>query len=176
VGFVALLVLGAGLAACSCGSRLAGGTSSTVSSTAADTAHASIGDLTLTGGYIPQPASPDVAAAYITITNNGTKPDTITKVTTSVTTNVMAMTETSSGGVGSMTDLPAVTIPAHRSVAFTPGHAHLMLQNPTQTLKKGDTVNMTITFATAGTVTLILPVVPVTGPAVSTGNMTGMTG
>jgi copper(I)-binding protein len=149
-----------------------------MSSTAAPagTAHASIGDLTITGGYIPQPASTDVAAAYFTVTNSGSTADTITKVTTSVTSNVMAMTETDKGSVGTMTDLSTVTVPAHGSVSLTPGHAHLMLQNPTRSLKNGDKVSMTITFRHAGTLTLTLPVVPLTGPAVPSGNMSGMPG
>ena len=68
-------------------------------------ARAAVGELTITGGYIPQPASPDVAAAYLTVTNHGSRPDTITKVVTDVTSRVMPMTETNRGGVGSMTNL-----------------------------------------------------------------------
>jgi copper(I)-binding protein len=169
---VLLAVLGFLLAGCSSSAKHASG----AASAPAGTAHGSIGDLTLTGGYVPQPASTDVAAAYLTITNSGSTPDTITKVTTSVTSNVMAMTETTKGGVGTMTDLSSVTIPAHGSVSLTPGHAHLMLQSPTRQLKQGDTVSLTITFAKAGTLTLTLPVVPITGPTLTGGNMSGMPG
>ena len=164
------------VAGCSSSHHTAAASSSSASLAPAGTAHASIGDLTLTGGYIPQPASPDVAAAYVTVANSGGVADTVTKVTTSVTTDVMAMTETNSGSVGTMTDLSSVVIPAHGSVSLTPGHAHLMLENPTRTLKQGDTVSMTITFAKAGTVTLSMPVVPLTGPVISSGNMSGMPG
>ena len=142
----------------------------------AGTAHAVIGDLTITGGYIPQPASTDVAAAYLTVANSGAVADTITKITTSVTSDVMAMTETTSGTIGTMTDLSSVIVPAHGSVSLTPGHAHLMLENPTRALKEGDKVSMTISFSHAGTVTLTLPVVPITGPVISSGNMSGMPG
>ncbi len=137
------------------------------SSLAANTAHASIGALALTGGYIPQPASPDVAAAYFTVANTSSAPDTMTTVTTNVTSAVMPMQETTSSGVGTMTNLAAVTIPAHGSVQLTPGHAHLMLQTPNRTLHAGDQVTMTITFAHAGTLTLTVPVVPLTGPAIT---------
>ena len=150
--------------------------SSATDSGSSDTAHATVGDLVLTGGYIPQPASPDVAAAYLRISNNGSVADSITKVTTSVTSDVMAMTEVDTGGVGTMTDLSAVPIPAHGSVNLTPGFAHLMLENPTSPLKQGETVSVTITFAHAGTVTMMFPVVPLTGPVVSAGNMSGMPG
>ena len=142
----------------------------------AGTGHASIGDLVLTGAYIPEPAAPDVAAAYLTVTNKGSVPDSITKLSTSVTNDVQAMTETSSGTAGSMTDLSKVTIPAHGSVKFTQDHSHLMLSNPTKHLKMGDKVTMTITFTHAGTVSLSIPVVPVTGPTSSSGGMSGMPG
>lgn len=149
---------------------------SSASSVKAGTAHAQIGDLTLTGGYIPQPASPDVAAAYLTVANSGSATDTVTKVTTNVTRDVMAMTETTKGAVGTMTDVSSVKIPAHGSVSLTPGHAHLMLQDPNRALKRGSRVTMMITFAKAGTVTFTLPVVALTGPVGTPGNMSGMPG
>ena len=139
--------------------------SSPSSAVAVSTGHASIGRLTITGGYIPQPASPDVAAAYLTISNAGGTADSVTKLTTSVTGAVMAMNETDHDGVGTMTGLRTVTIPAHGRVSLTPGHSHLMLENPTSRLRVGQHVSIAITFAHAGTVTLIVPVVPITGLA-----------
>jgi copper(I)-binding protein len=155
-------------------------------------ASAALGALVVTGGYIPEPASPDVASAYLTITNNGDTADKLTRVSTSVTSDVMAMNETDSGGVGSMTDLADVTIPAHASMQFVPNHAHLMLEKP-KPLKVGDQVSMTLTFTPAGTVTITLPVLaldqtptsvptqmtmaPTTGSASSTkSSMPGMPG
>ncbi len=121
-------------------------------------ASAAVGPLTISDGYVPLPASPDVAAAYLTITNNGDTPDKLTKVTSDVTSMVMPMDEKDNNGVGSMTDLADVTIPAHTSMRFTPNHAHLMLEKP-RPLKAGDHVPMTLTFTHAGTVELDLPVV-----------------
>ena len=178
---IALVIAGVTVVGCSSDHESNASVSAATSAGAAEpgsngTAHASVGDLDLTGGYIPQPASPDVAAAYLRVANKGSVDDSITKVVTSVTADVMAMTEVNSGGVGTMTDLSAVTIPAHGSVNLTPGFAHLMLENPTRTLKQGDTVSVTITFAHAGTVTMTFPVVPLTGPVISAGNMSGMPG
>lgn len=125
---------------------------------------ASAGALSLSGGYIPEPASPDVAAAYLTITNTGTHTDRVTAVTTNVTTTVMAMQENTHGDTTSMTDLANVTVPAHGAVTLSPGREHLMLQHPTRALHTGDSVTMTVTFARAGRVVITLPVVPITGP------------
>ncbi len=167
---VTSLIAATALTACSSsGNDASSGTSrSTASSTsqspsnlAPALASASVGSLVITGGYIPQPASPDVAAAYLTITNNGDTADKLEKVTSSVTSMVMAMNETDSNGVGTMTDLPNVTIPAHGSMQFVPNHAHLMLENP-KPLKAGNEVVMTLTFTHAGTVQITVPVIPLT--------------
>lgn len=168
-GLAIVLLLSIGVV--SCGSHDGGTTrrSSTVAAVPVATGHASIGALTITGGYIPQPASPEVAAAYLTIANAGGTADTITRITTNVTKAVMAMNETDGNGVGTMTNLRAVRIPAHGSVSLAPGHAHLMLENPTSRLRLGEHVSIAITFAHAGTVTLTVPVVPLTGPATATG-------
>ena len=64
-----------------------------------------------------------------------------------------------------MTALPHVVVPAHGVFRFAEGHAHLMLQNPDEKLRQGDTVRMTITFAHAGTVRLVLPVDGFLGPS-----------
>jgi copper(I)-binding protein len=138
-----------------------------------DTASAHIGDLVITGGYIPAPASPDVAAAYLTIVNRGASPDTLVKVTTDVAHAVMPMTESSRGGSGSMTGLGKITIPAHGQFRFTPGHAHLMLERPKQPLAQGNQVRVTLTFSHAGTTRLTLPVVAITGPTTMP-SMSGM--
>ena len=176
VAGISLLCLA--LSGCSSGSRKSAGLTPvpTAGTAVAGTGHASVGNLVLTDAYIPEPAAPDVAAAYLTITNNGSIADTITKLSTSVTNDVQAMSETTSGTAGTMTDLSKVTIPAHASVKLVQGHSHLMLSNPTRHLKTGDEVTLTITFTHAGTVTLTLPVVPVTGPSSSSGGMAGMPG
>jgi len=132
---------------------------STPATAPASLARASVGSLTITGAYVPTPASPDVAAAYLTITNSGSVADRLTKVTSNVASMVMPMTETDSGGVGSMTNLSNITIPPHGSMQFVPDHAHLMLEKPT-TLHAGNTVTLTLTFAHAGTVSITVPVLP----------------
>ena len=59
----------AALSACSGGS--------THPASAAPTPQASAGDIVVSGGYVPQPASPDIAAAYLTLTNRGATADTL---------------------------------------------------------------------------------------------------
>ncbi len=127
-------------------------------------AHAETGTLSVSGGYVPQPASPDVAAAYLSITNNGPRTVHLTGLRTDAAASVMPMTEISSNGVGHMANMTALSIAPHSTASFTPGHAHLMLMKPTRTLREGDLVGLTMTFSPAGLVRLTLPVVPSTGP------------
>ncbi len=124
-----------------------------------------VGDLVVSGGYLPEPASPDVAAAYLTVANSGPESDTLTRVTAPLASSVMAMTETDRDGVGVMTDLSPVIVPGHGSFRFSPGRAHLMLQHPDRVLREGQRVTVTLTFAHAGALTLELPVVGLTGPS-----------
>ena len=138
--------------------------------------HVTVGNLTLTNGYIPQPAAPGFAAAYLTVTNSGSLADSILRVSTNVTSDVTAMQETSTATVGTTTDLSEPTIPAHGSIKLTPGHGVLMLQNPDRHLKSGDKVRLTVTFAHAGMVTLNIPVVAGVGLSDGSSGMPRMPG
>jgi copper(I)-binding protein len=132
------------------------------------------GALTLSGAYIPQPATPTVAAAYLTVTNHGRRADRLTGASTSVAARVVPMTESDANGVGTMTPLGEVTIPARGSFAFAPGHAHLMVEELHRHLREGDRVTMTLTFRHAGTVRLRVPVRAVTASV--NDDMPGMDG
>ena len=134
-------------------------------SSGAGLATARVGPLRITDGYLPQPASPDVAAAYLTVSNTGRTEDRLLRVSSAAAGRVTPMTETDHGGTGSMAELATVRIPAHGSFRFTPGHAHLMFEQRHGALREGDTVLLTLIFAHAGAVRLRVPVVAVTGPA-----------
>lgn len=128
-----------------------------------------LGPLVLGNGYVPEPASPEVAAAYLTIVNTGDTAARLTAVHSDLAPVVMPMTETSSGGVGGMAPLNDVLVPAHGSYRFRPGAAHLMLEQPHPVPAAGDTISLTLTFTPGGTVTLTLPVTPIGSPPPSGG-------
>lgn len=156
------------LASCSSGARAGAGGSSTVTSVIPAAGDVSgpvrAGGLVIADGYIPQPASPDVAAAYLHITNDGSRADRLVAVTSGVAAHVMPMTESVHGTAGSMTKLPNVAIAPHHTFAFRPGHAHLMIEHPTRKLRQGEHVRLVLHFVHAGRVPLTVPVVPITGP------------
>ncbi|WP_052710784.1 copper chaperone PCu(A)C [Pseudofrankia sp. DC12] len=147
---------------------------------AADTGSGDLGSLRIRGAYIPQQASPDVAAAYFTIENDGKADDDLISATTPAARSVSLHTTVDHGGAATMVPLTGLTIPAHGTAALTVGHAHLMLVNPVRMLTKGQRVTLTLSFAHAGRLQLVVPVVGFTGPndtgedVGGMGNMPGM--
>ncbi len=127
-------------------------------------AHASAGAVVLTGGWVRKPASPDVAAAYFTLSNSADQPDTLVQASSPAARMVMAMKEVDNGGAMSMEAVPSLRVPAHGKVSLTPGHYHLMFEQVGRRLAVGDTVPVTLRFAHAGILHLAIPVVPLTGP------------
>jgi copper(I)-binding protein len=124
-----------------------------------------VGNLTVYDAYIRQPASPDVAAAYLSVRNDGNSPDQLSSAycgaagTTSVHADSAAMQP---GEVAKSTPLQ---VPANATVSLTPTKGHIMLENLTGTLKAGDTVSLLLRFDKAGQVLLDVPVISTTAPA-----------
>lgn len=127
-----------------------------------DIAHggsAKVGSLEISDAYLPQPASPATAAAYFTIRNNGDSADFLQQISTPISSMAMVHRYRSTGpGTEEMTGVTKLELPPHKTVQLVPGHLHVMIENPSQTLKKGDVVALTLVFARAGRVTLQAPV------------------
>ena len=119
-----------------------------------------VGSLEVVNGFLPDPASPSVAAIYLTVTNSGSKADDLIAATSPAAPDVMLMTENAHGSFGSMGRLRELRIPAHGQASLVPGHDHVMLEQPTVTFKVGQTVLVTLRFKWAGSVTIEVPVVP----------------
>ncbi|MCO5968382.1 copper chaperone PCu(A)C [Actinoallomurus soli] len=113
--------------------------------------------LKVTGAYVPRPASPDVAAAYFTISDSGDKGDELTGVTADV--SAQAMMHQSTGRTMRMVD--RVPVPAHGRLTFAPGGYHVMLEHPTRSLREGDHVRLTLRFRRSASITVDAPVEPV---------------
>ena len=124
-----------------------------------------VGNLIVYDAYIRQPASPDVAAAYLTVRNSGDTADRLSSAycgaagTTSVHADSAAMQP---GDKAKSTPLP---VPAGATVSLTPAKGHIMLDKLTGTLKAGDTVSLLLRFDQAGQVLLDVPVISITAPA-----------
>jgi periplasmic copper chaperone A len=154
----ALITVAASACSSSTSSTSASATSS--AATSGPRASASVGHIKITDAYIPQPATPSVAAAYFTVTETGSQPDVLLSATSVPASQAALMQETASGAnAGTMTDLSGgLAIPANGAVALGPGGYHLMLTNPASPLTAGGSVALTLRFKDAGTVTFKVPV------------------
>lgn len=133
-------------------------------SPAASPAGSSVAGISVTGAWIRNStAVTGTLAGYLVITNNGTAADTLLKAVSPIartvqlheTVSVPAMPSASAvGGMMTMVEVPQVEIPAGATVEFKPGGYHLMFMDLIGTLTTGQTVDLTLTFANAGPITV----------------------
>ena len=91
-------------------------------------------------------------ALYATIVNPSDSAEQLDSVTSPVTPRVTAHDSREMNGMVSMVPLDHPVIPAHDSLVFTPGAAHLMLEDLPRDLKAGDTVMATFWLHRTGPV------------------------
>ncbi len=116
-----------------------------------------VGNLTVVRAFLPQPASPNVASVYLTVRNSGSRADVLVAASTPDALASMLMIEKPDG---SMAMLAYLRIPAHGQASLVPGQDHLMLEVPRTNMKLGRRVPVTLRFLHAGTLTITVPVVP----------------
>jgi hypothetical protein len=126
--------------------------------TARDAGIVTSGDIQVHGGFAFAPPTTSEAAGYFTIVNRGAGPDTLLTLTSSVAAGAMLHGQVQDGGMVRMVHLEAPLILARDSLVLSPGGTHLMLMTLEQLPKQGDSLPVTLTFARAGTVTVMLPV------------------
>ncbi|MGB3409514.1 MAG: copper chaperone PCu(A)C [Jannaschia sp.] len=102
-----------------------------------------------------------VGSGFVTIANMGETVDTLVAASIDgdlagrVELHEMKMAE----GVMSMSEVDGgITIPAGGEVSLAPGGLHLMIMGLAQPLTAGETYSVTLTFETAGAITLDFPV------------------
>jgi periplasmic copper chaperone A len=124
-----------------------------------------VGDLTVYDAYIRQPASPDVAAAYLTVRNDGNTPDRLVSAYCGAATTTTVHSDSAAMEPGQTAPATPLAIPAKSVVSLTPAKGHIMLDQLTGTLKAGDTVSLLLRFDKAGQVLIDVPVIAITAPA-----------
>ncbi|MFJ3231303.1 copper chaperone PCu(A)C [Streptomyces sp. NPDC086787] len=137
-------------------------------------------ELAVGASYMPQPVSAEMAAGFLTITNDSGTKDELTSVTSDAAGQV-TLHETAGGAMREVSSFP---VPAHGRLVFKSGGNHLMFENLKHQPKQGDTITLRLKFAESGTVTVEMPVKsatynpstdPMTDPSAghSTGHSTG---
>ena len=91
-------------------------------------------------------------AGYMTLANHGATPEILVKVESPLARKVEVHQSSMSGGMASMRPVERLTIPPGGSVAFAPGGYHLMFVGLAKSLKSGDVLPATLTFASGAKV------------------------
>ncbi len=110
-------------------------------------AGASSGDLTVRSAYALVPFSNSPMSAYLQVENRGSLPDTLLGV------RVEGFPAPSLHGAG-MEHLVSVAIGGGATVTLAPGGQHIMFEPPFPAVVRGDSLQLSLTFARAGTVVI----------------------
>ncbi|MFC1410989.1 copper chaperone PCu(A)C [Streptacidiphilus sp. N1-12] len=123
------------------------------SSAAADSSPAKI---SVSGAYIPLPASPAEGVAYFDIGNSGGSADRLVSVSSSSVQSAVLNQSTTT----SMHTVAGVDVPAHGEAHLARGGTHVMLMGITPAPKVGQQIELTLSFQHTGTVTVEATVQP----------------
>ncbi len=108
----------------------------------------SSGDLTVRSAYALVPFSNSPMPAYLSIENRGSEPDTLLAVQAGEGFPVPSLHG------AEMQRLVTVAIGGGESVGFAPGGRHIMFEPPLPAVFRGDSLQLSLTFARAGTVVI----------------------
>ena len=115
--------------------------------------------------YVREPASQDVAAAYLSIRNSGRTADSLESAYAGAAERTTLHGQPGVVSPGAHADSGPIAVPAGGVVTLAPGRGHVMLEGLTGPLRPGDRVSLLLRFAKAGQVLLEAPVVAIGAPA-----------
>jgi hypothetical protein len=123
------------------------------------------GDLEIKHPHIPQPAaSAKAAGGFMTIINNGTEPDRLIGIETGISLkSEVHESKVDANGVGTMTHIDALEIPAGATVTLEHGGYHIMFMGLTDPLTEGELHKASLIFEKAGYVEIEFSIDPATG-------------
>jgi hypothetical protein len=105
------------------------------------------------------PSGAKTGAAYMTIDNKSGTADRLTGASSDVADKVQIHEMKVTNGVMQMREITdGLPVPADGSVVFKPGSYHVMLIGLKKPLTAGETFPLKLTFATAGTISVTVPV------------------
>lgn len=120
------------------------------------------GDLQIIHPHIPQPAATaKTAGGFMAIVNNGAEADRLIGVETALAAkSEVHESKVDANGLGTMTHIEALEIPAGGTVSLDPGGLHVMFMGLTGPLTEGEMHKATLIFETAGRVEIEFQVDP----------------
>lgn len=107
----------------------------------------SSGTLSVRNAWIREaPPNAMALAGYMVIENSGAQARELISAKSPVFNTIELHRSQMSGGVARMVPQQSIPVAARGQVQLMPGDYHMMLMNPTQPLKAGDTVDVNLTF------------------------------
>ncbi|MGP3990994.1 copper chaperone PCu(A)C [Streptomyces sp. 3N207] len=107
-------------------------------------------ELKVSGAYVPQPPTKEMAGGFLTVRNGGDQADKLT----SVSSDVAGKVELHRTVKQQMQQVKSLTVPAHGTLRLERGGNHLMLMELERKPVKGQTVTFVLHFARSGSVTV----------------------
>ncbi|WBP87736.1 copper chaperone PCu(A)C [Kitasatospora cathayae] len=144
-GAVLATVLGGGAILAACGTGGDGGSG--------DRAAAGPAKLSVADPYIPLPPAGGMGAGYLTVRNDG-GPDELVKVSSPEAGSVTMHRSTAS----TMEQVDSLDVPAHGTLRLARGGTHLMIMDWQKAPALGDELELDLTFAKSGTISVKVPV------------------
>jgi copper(I)-binding protein len=117
-------------------------------------------DIAIATAYATASAAPEMSSVYFTVINRGGVEDTLLAVR-SVGTAELHTVETHDG-LSSMVPVAALPVPGHTCVILKPGSYHVMLRRLPTPLAAGDSIDVSLDMALAGTLEMRIPVLTYT--------------
>ena len=117
------------------------------------------GSVAIEGAWARElPPVSENGAAYVTITNEGDRPDRLTGASSTIAGRVEIHTHERTGGMTAMRRLDGLDLPPGGRVRLAPGGTHLMLIGLEKPLERGGRFTVRLTFASAPPVEIEVPV------------------
>lgn len=122
------------------------------------------GALLVEDAWMPEPANPVVGVVYLAVTNTASDDDAVVGVSTDASPEAgLHRTETTESGASTMRPVEEVPVPAGGTTTFVEGGYHVMVDDVPDPLLVGDTVTVTLDFASGAEVEVEVPVRGMTG-------------
>lgn len=112
------------------------------------------GPIAAANAYIPAPTKPGDTVAYLEIRNNGAADELVAAHTSAGGTVALRAPVTRGTQVMSMRDVNEIPIPADSTVHLDPNSYHLLITGASS-MPSGKAITVTLTFAHAGTISII---------------------
>jgi hypothetical protein len=115
-------------------------------------------DLLISGQWIRSIVPMRPAGGYFTLKNDGDETAVLVGAASPGCASMMLHQSKQVNGVDQMVHVDKVEVPAHGSFKFAPGGYHIMCMKPTDAVKPGKSVSVTLKFADGRTISADFPV------------------